>query len=54
MNNKIYDFRINENVVSGILNGLYYRIAFEHPPTPKEARKAIKEAANANNKEIKY
>lgn len=49
---KIQEIKINNNIASGIINGLIYRVNFDAEPTKKEARQALKEAASYFNKSI--
>lgn len=48
---KVYELKINNNIASGIIKGLVYRVTFSHTPTEKEAKTALLQAASYNIKE---
>ena len=48
-NYKIYDFRINGTIASGIIKGLYYRVKFDYTPSEKEAKSELRKTASYNN-----
>lgn len=47
-NCKVNELHINGKIASGIVRGLIYRVTFDFVLTEKEAKKAIREAANYN------
>ena len=47
-NFKIYEFGINGKIAHGIINGMWYRVAFDRVPTEQEAKRALREAASYN------
>lgn len=48
---KVYELKINNNIASGIIKGLIYRVTFNHTPAEKEAKTALLQAASYNIKE---